>query len=228
VALARDASAPAANKGAGTRTTASFTPPAGSFLVARVSGDGQSTPGATTFTVTGGGLTWTLRRRQVTRPGSCEIWTAYKAAGGAMTVTATINSGSWQTQLDVEVFTGAEAVWGGAVNGASASSGLPSVAVTTTRDGSWVIAASADWSQAGLGTVGAGQTMDDEYNSAGATTAHAWRQTATTPTSGTVVTSNLTAPAAQDYNVAAIEIREAATATPAWPPRPLAAYPSFF
>lgn len=222
------ASAPADSNGTGTRTTASFTAPANSAIVAFVTSDGDTTSGIPTYTVTGGGLTWSLAKRQQARFGGCEIWTAFSSAGGSMTVTATPSTGTYETCLHVEVLTGAESTWAGATAGASLNGGLASASLTTTRDGSWVMACSSDWAEKGAGTAGTGQTMTSEYNAAGFISCHNWRQTSTTATSGTSVTLNLTAPAAQDFNCAVIEIREAVAAAPV-APRPLVvAQPTFF
>jgi hypothetical protein len=84
--LAEDASSPAGvfASGAITATTASFTPPASSLLVAMVSSNGAG--GATTMTVsdTGLGLTWTERVKQNgAGNGYSGLWTAPVPAAAA-------------------------------------------------------------------------------------------------------------------------------------------------
>jgi hypothetical protein len=238
VALAIDASTPAKATGATTAiTTASFSPPAGSMLLALVGRNWPNPAGGNSAdgTVTGtGGLTWTLAGRKSLNTGSLggagtdtavEIWRAFAvSAPGSITVTDTRGTVAGvsgdpgnEHMLKVMVITGAETAWGGDIDAASSTSGLPSVTNVTTRANSWCFAVASDWAQAGPGTVGSGQTMIDEYDVAGQVTIHSWRQTSTTPSSGTSVTSNLTAPLEQ-YNLLAIEIREPAASTVAFPP----------
>jgi hypothetical protein len=232
VALAIDGSTPAKATGTTTAiTTAAFSPPANTQLVAFVARN----VGFHNFNADGnvsstGGLSWSLAGRKSVNAGSTggagtdgctEIWVANTTtAPGSMTVTDTRGDGlsgsGAEHILKVEVFTGAESPWAGAITGTSSTSGLPSASVTTTQANSWVFASSSDWSAGGVGTVGSGQTMIDEDDVAGQYDAHIWRQTSTTSVSGTSVTMNLTAPSGQQYNELAIEIREtAATATDA-------------
>lgn len=205
-------------------TSAAFSPPAGSVLWAFVARNGPSAGNDDGTVSSTGGLSWSLAGRKSTNAGSTngagteacvEIWRAYAAtAPGSITVTDTRADGAGGTDrqhiLKVLVITGAEPVWAGAITGTSSASGLPSASVTTTRASSWVFAVASDWAQAGLGTAGASQTIIDEDDVAGQYSAHIWRQDATTPASGTSVTMNLTAPAAEQYNELAIEVREPA------------------
>ena len=83
--LAEDASAPAQvnTSGAGPLSTASFTPPGGSLLVALIGSDGGAA--VTTFTVSGGGLTWTEKVKNNPSGGDyAGVWIADvpAAAGG--------------------------------------------------------------------------------------------------------------------------------------------------
>jgi hypothetical protein len=232
VALAIDGSTPAKVTGTTTAiSTAAFSPPANAqlvaFVVRNVGFHNFNADGTVTST---GGLSWSLAGRKSVNAGSTngagtdgctEIWVANTTtAPGSMTVTDTRGDGlsgsGAEHILKVEVFTGAESPWAGAITGTSSTSGLPSASVTTTQANSWVFASSSDWSAGGVGTVGSGQTMIDEDDVAGQYDAHIWRQTSTTGSSGTNVTMNLTAPAAEQYNELAIEIRETAvTATDA-------------
>jgi hypothetical protein len=233
VALAIDGSTPAKATGSTTAiSTAAFSPPANSQLVAYVARNvGFHNFNADGTVSSTGGLSWSLAGRKSVNAssiggagtdGCVEIWTAYAStAPGSMTVTDTRGDGlsgsGAEHILKVEVYTGAETGWAGAISAAFSASGLPSVNDTTTRANSWVFAVSSDWSAGGLGTVGSGQTMIDEDNVTGQYSAHIWRQTSTTASSGSSVTMNLTAPSGQQYNELAIEIREpvsAASTTP--------------
>jgi hypothetical protein len=224
VALAIDGSTPAKVTGTTTAiSTAAFSPPANAqlvaFVVRNVGFHNFNADGTVTST---GGLSWSLAGRKSVNAGSTngagtdgctEIWVANTTgAPGSMTVTDTRGDGlsgsGAEHILKVEVFTGAESPWAGAITGTSSTSGLPSASVTTTQANSWVFASSSDWSAGGVGTVGSGQTMIDEDDVAGQYDAHIWRQTSTTGSSGTNVTMDLTAPSAQNYNELAIEIRE--------------------
>ena len=86
-------------------TTAAFSPPAGSFLLALLGRDTPNAGGNATNTVSGAGLTWTLAGRKTdyasatgvvaggtNQPGSVEVWWAYTASALTnVTVSATAN-----------------------------------------------------------------------------------------------------------------------------------------
>jgi hypothetical protein len=82
-----DASSPAlaSATGAGikTVTSASFTPPAGSVVVAMIVGGGTGSSGSMVMTVTGGGLTWTQRAGSATVTDQDTFVFTATAAGGA-------------------------------------------------------------------------------------------------------------------------------------------------
>lgn len=226
MALAIDASSPSITSGttAGV-TTAAFTTPAAVFLVALC---GRNTNAGTdgTGTVSGAGLTWTLAGRKgktgatgqiaggTAQDGCVEVWWAYSASAlTSQTVTSTRNTGTGigsEHSLQVEVLTGAETTWGGAIAANAAASAAPTVTVTTTQAGSWIFGVISDWNQAGLGTAGSGVTIISEYNPSGQITIHNLRETASTSSSGTAVTINLTAPATEQYNMLGVEIRASA------------------
>lgn len=177
------------------------------LLLAFISSDGPSGSGTISFTgVSGGGLTWTLRKRQNTQAGTAEIWQAI--APGPLTATAftaTRSSGSWQGSMTVVGFKNADSALG-ATAGASAASGAPTATISTTRAGSWIWAAGTDWSTATGRTVGTTQTLVDQFLAPAGDTYWVQRQNSPTPASGTVVTINDTAPTADQYNLALIEI----------------------
>jgi hypothetical protein len=177
------------------------------LLLAFLSSDGPSGSGAVSFSgVSGGGLTWTLRKRQNAQAGTAEIWQAVAPNPlTATTFTATRSSGSWQGSMTVVAFKNADTALG-ATAGASAASGAPTASLTTTRAGSWVWAVGTDWSTASARTVGANQTVVDQYLAPAGDTYWVQRQNSPTPASGTVVTINDTAPTTDQYNLALIEI----------------------
>src|SRR5574340_434366 len=222
MALALDASTPTqvTSTTSATLTTASFTAPANALLVAFISFDSGPAGTVRTFTISDtGGLTWTLvgRRSNGTNTpagtgtdGGVYVFSATTTTSAARTVSATesARSNPEGLQLAVKVFTdtgGAPTV--GNVTGFSTASGLPSLSVTTSAANSWVWSVSSDWTQSGLGTAGTSQTLTDEFNPTGSYTGHAWKQNSTTATSGNAVTMNLTAPAGQQVNQLAVEIK---------------------
>lgn len=215
--LAIDASTPA--KATGTTasiTTASFTPPDQSLILVMFgTGDaGTTDQSISSITNTGTAITWTRRVRQnrnaasfagVGQEGGAEIWSG-TGNGGAITVTVNgVGSGAGQEKLvKCVVLTGANLTPTNVV-GTHNTSGLPSGTVTGCSAASHVFAVSSDWSAGGLGTADSGQTIVDEFHTAGQTTLHSWRTTNTLSAAGSQ-TMNLTAPAAQDYNLVAIEV----------------------
>lgn len=179
----------------------------GELLVAFLASDGPNGSGTSSFNaVTGGGLTWTMRKRANTQAGTSEIWTAVANAKLTnVTITAT-RSGSYRSSLVVTAFKGVDLTAIGAVASASANTGAPSVSLTTTRAGSWVWGVGNDWDNAIARTVGSGQIKVDEFLTASGDTLWMQRRTAVTPAAGTVVTLNDTAPTSDRWNLAAIEI----------------------
>ncbi len=189
--------------GRGAVTAGPMTTTGPDLLVALVSADGPSGQRAT---VSGGGLTWTLAKRANAQAGTSEVWTALapNALNGA-TLTSTLASASFDQSLTVVAYKGANAV--GASTAASAATGAPTASVTTTKAGSQVLAAGNDWDAATARTLGPNQTMLHQFldTTSGNTF---WSQsiTGTTPTTGTTVTINDTAPTNHRWNLAAIEL----------------------
>ena len=175
------------------------------LLAAFVTSDGPS-PGSTSFSgVAGGGLTWRLRQRTNTQAGTSEIWTAVAPTPlASATITATRASGAWVGSITVVGFNNASTS-DGAVAGANAATGAPTVSLTTAGVGSWVWAVGNDWDRAVAHTVGAGQTKVDEYLASVGDTF--WLQSQTAPgLAAGLVTLNDTAPTNDRWNLAAIEI----------------------
>jgi chitodextrinase len=208
------------NQGTAGRTIVSpafSTTASNELLLAFVSSDGPTASGAQTFaTVTGGGVTWQLRRRANAQYGTSEIWQAVAPSPlTSATVTATRLTGSYQGSMTIVSFIGADTTSTGATNGASAATGAPSVSLTTSRPGAWVWGVGSDWDKAVARTVGANQTKVSEYLAPAGDTFWTQRQTAPTPTAGTSVTLNDTAPTADRWNLAAAEVLPAGTDTQA-------------
>lgn len=147
MAIAEDASTPAVATGTGTAalTTASFSPPAGSLLVALIGGGWSNSRITTAITDSVGG-TWTpgVIANDITGDnfyGYAAVYLRYlPSAPGAMTVTATYSgfsgSGAGGRQLAVRVLTGASSVQTGAATAklaldSSTSSLTASIATTT-------------------------------------------------------------------------------------------------
>lgn len=206
--LALDASVSTNQTSAGSSITSGSitTTKQNDLLVAFINSDGPSSGAQTFKTVTGGGLTWTLRQRTNTRAGTSEIWTAVAPnILTNLTVTATRNSGSYLGSITVAAFSGASTAIG-AVAGANGASGAPSVNLTTTKAGSLVWAVGNDWDGATARTVGSGQTMVNQYLASAGDTFWVQRLTNAVANAGTTVTINDTAPTNHRWNLAAIEI----------------------
>ncbi len=195
--------------GSGTISSPTFTTTApGELLLALITSDGPSTSGAQSFSkVTGGGLTWRLRRRANTQAGTAEIWAANAAAVLTnASVTATRASGSYVGSITVVTFTGADQAVDGSAAAASASTGAPSVVLTTTRPGAWVWGVGNDWDKASARTVGPSQTKVDEFLASVGDTMWVQRQNSTTQFAATPVTLNDTAPTTDRWNMVAVEV----------------------
>ena len=94
----------------------------------------------------------------------------------------------------------------GATAAASAPPGAPSASVVTTANGSWVFGVGNDYDNAIARTVGSGQTLMHQFMPAIGDTYWLQRENAPTPLAGTVVVINDTAPSADQYNLAVVEV----------------------
>ena len=177
------------------------------LILAFISSDGPNSANSARIAgVAGAGLSWTLRQRTNTQPGTAEIWQAL--APGPLsnaTITATQASGSWQAAMTVVAFRGADTTTG-ATLGSNASSGAPTATLTTTRAGSWVWGVGTDWSNPISHTPGSSQTLVDQYLAPPGDTYWVQRQNSTTPPTGTPVTINDTSPTSDQWNLAIIEV----------------------
>ena len=182
----------------------------GDLLLAFVSSDGPSSGAQTISGVTGGGLTWTLRTRANGQPGTAEVWQAVAPTPLTnVTVTATRAKTSYQGSITVAAFTGADTAVNGAIASSSATTGAPSVSLTTTKAGSWVWGVGEDWDRAVTHTPAAGQTIVDQFLSPSGDTFWTQRQTATTAAAGTSVPISDTAPTGDRWDLAVVEVRPA-------------------
>ncbi len=181
------------------------------LLLAFISSDSASTSGNTVTSVSGAGLTWHFVSRANGVPGDAEIWRAFAPAVlSNVAVTANLAQ-SAATSITVVSFSGVDPTGtdgSGAVGatGIFSASGAPTGSVTTTRDGSWVFAVGCDWDNAIARTVGANQTMVHQYLATVNDTYWVQRQSSVSPTSGTVVTMNDTAPSSDRFNLAMVEV----------------------
>jgi hypothetical protein len=192
-----------AKDGKGPLSVSVSTAAAGELLLAFAGSDGI---GAQTMTVSGAGLTWTLVKRTNAQNGDSEIWSARATAQlSAASVTATQSIPGYNETLTVVAFQGAAGT--GAVAGASASSGAPTVSLTTTKASSLVYGVGNDYDNAIARTVGTGQaivhqwldtTLGDTY----------WVQRITAPvaTAGAKAIINDTVPTGDQWNLSAVEV----------------------
>ena len=182
----------------------------GDLLVAFIASDGPGAAGGQTInSVTGGGLTWKLRQRTNTQPGAAEIWQAAAPTALTNVVVSATRKASAQGSITVAALSGADTAALGAVGSANALTGAPRVSLTTTRANSWVWGVGSDWDRPVARTLGAGQTLVDQYFSPSGDTYWVQRRTATTPAAGTSVALDATAPTNDRWNMSALEILSA-------------------
>ena len=200
------------SSGTGPRTTPAFsTTTAGEVLVAFAGSDGPGAANAQTLTITGAGLTWTRVQRAATRSGVAEIWTATAPAILTnVTVTSTqavVAGGPFNGSLTVIAFTNASAV--GASNIGGAATGAPTVSLVAQAAGSVVYAVGNDFDNAIARTLPAGQSKVTGAEFLAPSGDTFWVQFANTPTAaaGATVTLNDTAPTADQWNFAIVEIK---------------------
>jgi hypothetical protein len=193
--------------GHGPVTTPSFNTSApGEILVAFVGSDGPSSS-KQTATVSGAGLSWSLVQRSNGQAGDAEIWQARAPNQlSNVTVTSTPGVGGYDESLTVMTIQGVTSI--GAVAAKSASTGPPSISLTSTEAGSLVFAVGNDWDNAIARTPGSGQTLKHQWVDT-ATGDTFWTQAVTAPVSaaGLQVTVNDTAPTSDRWNLSAVEVR---------------------
>jgi hypothetical protein len=198
-------------------TVASITSPsfstsnANELLLAFIATGGPTSTQSIT-SVTGAGLTWSLVKRTNVQYGTAEIWRAFAPTTlSNVSVKATLSQSN-TASITVMTFSGVDASGTGgsgavgATGTGNADPGAPTASLTTTRNNSWVIGVGNDWDNAIDRTLGGNQTMVFQYLTTAADTFWVQQQSGTTPTSGTVVTINDTAPNSDRYNLSICEI----------------------
>jgi hypothetical protein len=199
--------------GTGAITTVPFSTTGPDVLIALVGSDGSKSPKQTS--VVSGGATWTLVQRANADLGTAEIWQA--TAPAALTnvkVTETPQQGgNFDSELTVLAFKNSGGI--GASSIASAATGAPSVALITTAAGSLSYAVGNDWSEPVPRTLATDQTPVAQFVDTPGVNAF-WAQTATAPSTsiGQTVTLADTAPTADRFNMAAVEIVPGTTPPP--------------
>ena len=198
--------------GTGARSVTISTSAPGAVLVALVASDGPTTGANNQFiTVAGGGLAWTRVQRAAVQRGVAEIWTATAPAAlttAAITATqsvTTVLGAPVNQSLYVVAFANASGI--GASNIANGATGAPRVTAVTQGDGSAIYGVGIDFDRAVARTVPTGQTKLHEFLAPSGDTMWMQMLNATTAPAGTTVTLNDTAPTADQWNFAIVEIR---------------------
>lgn len=176
----------------------------------------ESSDPATVSSVTATGLTFVKVKsvNKGTSQGNVEMWGAWAAAQQtSVVITVNLTGTNFpQGSATTYCFSGTDttgtvvATIGATSTFASLSSSAPTANITTTRNNSLCIAAvGCDINT--TTTAGSGQTIDTNVISAGGfSEINSMRQSATTATSGTVVTMNATSVAVHPYGLLAVEI----------------------
>ncbi|MCX2747028.1 Ig-like domain-containing protein [Arthrobacter sp. MI7-26] len=201
-------------RGSGPVTTAAFsTATSGETLIAEVSSDGAST-GGQTATVSGAGLAWSLVRRSNSVHGDAEIWSAIATTAlTGVTVTSTPGQSGYSQQLTVQSFMNSGGI--GASGSAAVASGPPSVSFASKSAGSLTYAVGQDWDSATARTLASGQQMVAQWlNTTTGDTFWLQTTTALTTAAGQTVTLSDTAPTADEWNMAGVEIIPGASSPP--------------
>ena len=194
-------------RGKGTVTTPTFqTAMAGEVLLAFVSMDGPAGGGRQSATVSGSGLSWSLVGRSNAQSGDVEVW---QALAPTILIGASVQSvplvGGYPQDLTVVAFEGA--LGAGAVVSASATTGAPTLNVTTTGLASLVFAVGHDWDRAVARTLPTGLVMLDQFvNTTVGDTSWTEYTNQTTGPSGTRVQIGATAPTTDQWNLLGVEL----------------------
>lgn len=212
--LAIDASTPVIVTGVTPKTTASFTAPANSLLVALCS----SNTGGVTHTVTNSGtaLTWTSRGKHAIGSdagafaAAVEIFTAPAPTSAARTVTLTSSNGGDSIALKVLVITGADLTTpvGQAGEGHSTTANLSAAAYTSSVANSRGVGIASDSLQAGSPTS---SDTGFAWNTSTEMSGIAVHKAADTAVASTAVTLNFNGTGgSREWNWVAVEIRTGA------------------
>lgn len=188
-------------------TTPAFDVTGPQLLVALVSGDGPKQKQSAT--VTGAGLTWTLAERANKEGGAAEIWTA-DATGSltGATVSSSLKMPGYDELLTVLAIANAGGVGAGATAGEEG--GAPTVHLTTTEQGSVIVAVGEDYTEAVAPVIPAGQALISQWVDTSPGETFWTQQNPLTATgglpAGTKATVDTTAPTADTWNLAAVEL----------------------
>lgn len=210
-------------------TSASFTPTAGTLLVACVGiANGNDVAGAGSSAITDtGSHTWHLLKRQANSAhATAEVWVADNASTSAITVTATSQI-SLQIDLCLQVIAYNGAAAFASQTGATAGANdAGTVAITTTVTGSQVVGGYGFSSTVATLTAAAATTIIGQNNGSAGDTDAAFKATSLTGTPGST-TLGCTEGALATQAIAFAEIVPASTAAPAIAPPQISQYGSF-
>jgi hypothetical protein len=188
-------------------TTPSFhTAMAGERILAFVSTGGPAGAGKQTVTVSGAGLRWKLIKRANAQSGDSEVWVATASTIlSAAAVTSTELRSGYPQDLTVIAMEGTAGVGGSAA--ASASTGAPSLKLTTTKATSLVFAVGNDYKRAVARTLPAGWVVLDYWLNTHVADTY-WSQYTNQPTgpARSVVTVSDKAPTNDPWNLVAVEL----------------------
>jgi len=203
--------------GTGTVTVAPFHSAAtGELILAFVAAEGPA--GAPqSVAVSGGGLSWTLVARANQQAGSSEVWeaTAASVLSGA-TVTSTEAIAGYDQSLTVIAMQGTDGT--GAHATASAASGPPSLSLTATAARSLVFGVGNDPAAALGRAVGTNQILSHQWLDAGVGTTWTQNTSVQGGPAGSVVSLGDSAPTADPFNLAAVEVTPENDTTTVIPP----------
>ena len=192
--------------GAGPMQTAAFSTAAdGEFLVAFVAYDGPLTS-PQTATVSGGGLPWALLKRSNSQAGTSEIWAVMApSALSNVRIAAQPSIGTtYHGSMTVIAFTNAAGP--GVVGQSSAASGAPDIYLPGVSAGDWVFAVGNDWDNAVARTPVSGQVLVHQRVDTNVGDTY-WVQSTSAPASvSALVDIHDSAPTADRWNYAAVEI----------------------
>lgn len=149
-------------------TTASFSPQAGTLLVAMIGTNGPSGTAVTATITDSLSGSWTLLKRQNTSTsmgGTAEIWCRYlNTAPGSMTVTGSWTGADLGANFVVRCLLGASPTQNGATAATGGSSIAPNTAISPAQFGSWVYGALMDWTASTTMVANANTTIIDQFN----------------------------------------------------------------
>lgn len=227
MSITEDASTPTPVTTTGTTnpTTASFSPPANSLLVAMVGGGWASAKSTSATISDSGGHTWnvgcqTNGSNATGTAGGCAyvFWTYLTSAPGAITVSAAFTNLSGGTLLDVRVLNGAASQQlGGGIGSQQVTGNVQTganVAVPLSAAGSLVYGVIDDNNHNDVITAVAGTTLLKNYNDTTDSVSLASFQLATPASGPGTVTVGGTLAANAANNVAAMEIIPAGATLP--------------